>query len=130
QKCGILLRETFASAGVDEEGGDVDPVGAVEIVDQGKDFGAGVLRFQKRHHLGIDGVNGAALNHIEKVVGFGINALKVAVGGKHVQPFRIQQIDLPRVLPQRRKAGRIPGNIERAANTFVNVQFNLRGSNI
>ena len=89
EKCGNLLTKAAARIGIIQESRDIDPVGAIEIIDQRKDFGSGVLGFQEGHHLGINRVHHAVLHHVEKVVGFGIDALQVTVGREHVQPFWI-----------------------------------------
>src|SRR5215475_8491311 len=46
-----------------------------------------------------------------------------------MQPFGEQEIDLTRILAQRREAGRIPRNKESGPNAFTGIQLHLRGGN-
>ena len=52
--------------------------------------------------------------------------MQVAVRGEHVQPFRIEQVNLVGVLAQGRKTGRVPGDVESSTDSFVGVEFDLR----
>ena len=70
-------------------------------------------------------MDGRTLNHVEKLYGLGILPLQVSVCCEDVKPLGIEQVNLMRVFPQRRKAGRIPGNVERGADTFSRVELHL-----
>jgi hypothetical protein len=107
----------------------LDPVVAdgIEVVDQGKDLGFRLLRLEERHHLVVD--IGADLAGLEDVVEFvlGGHRLQAAVGGEHVQPLRVEHVDLVHVLAQRGEAGGVPGHVEGGADAFLGVEHHLRG---
>ena len=66
-----LTAKTGAGCGILEEVGDAgNEVGAVKVLNDGKDFHVGVFRLQKRHDLVVDGTDGLSVNHVEHCVGF------------------------------------------------------------
>ena len=77
-----------------QEFGDVDPLNAVEVVHQRKNFYAGVFRLQERHDFVVHRLDGLALDCVEELIGLRIDPLHIAIGRQHVQPFGIEQIDL------------------------------------
>src|SRR6185437_6526818 len=116
--------------GIVQKVGYVEPVFTGRVVHQGKDFGSRLRRLEERHDLVVDGVDFAVAHNVKRLVGLLVDALEVSVGREHVQPLGIQQVNLPRILAERRKTGRVRGHVERRSNSFIAVQLNLRRSNI
>ncbi len=117
-----LLAKKRARGRIVQEACDVSyPVRPVKVVDHGEDFHAVVFRFQKRHHPVVNGTHVIVLHHVKNFIGLVVHRLQTAVGGKHVQPVGIKQIDLAGKIAQRREAGGVPGNVERRADAFFLV---------
>src|SRR5208337_2313816 len=111
---------------IEEVGDDRTEVVAVEILDHGEDFHIGVFRLEERHDFFVNRTHLLILNHVEHRVCVRINGLQVAIGAQNLQPCGKQQVDLAGILPQRGIAGRVPGNIEGGANTFLGIERDLR----
>ncbi len=131
QKLHGLPPEKCASVRVVQEPDNISyPVCAVGIVHHGEDFHGGIFGLEKRHHAVIDRKNRAALrvtlDDIEILIRLIVNALQPSIGGEHMQPVGIENVDLVGEGPQRRKTGRVPGNIEGSANSFFLIQLDLR----
>ena len=60
-------------------------------------------------------------DHVEELVGLVVHPLQTAVGGEHVQPVGIQQIDLAGVIAERRETSGVPGYVESRADAFFLV---------
>src|SRR4030088_1171294 len=65
-------------------------------------------------------------NDVEELLGLVVHCLQSPVRGEYVKPVGIKQINLPREILQRRKAARVPGNVECRSNSFFLVEYNLR----
>jgi hypothetical protein len=76
-------------------------VGAVEVLDDRKNFHVGIFGLKKRHDFVVDGTNALPTDHIEHGVGIGIYSLKMAVRAKHLQPCWKKQVDLASIFAQR-----------------------------
>ena len=93
-KLGVRIR-------IAQKTGNINPVFSVGVIHYRKDLGAGVLRLQKGHDLIVNRTHDSALNHLKKRFLFlGILTLQVAIRTEHVQPLRIEQINLARVLAE------------------------------
>ena len=72
-------------------------------------------------------MSGAILDNVEHGIRLFVDTLQPAIGCEHVQPLGIEQVYLPRIIAQRRKARCIGRNVKSPANAFIGVQWNLRG---
>ena len=97
------------------------PLRTVKVVHHGKNFHGGVFRLEKRHHAVVDGAHAIVFDHVEELVGLVVHPLQTAVGGEHVQPVGIQQIDLAGVIAERRETSGVPGYVESRANALFLV---------
>src|ERR1035438_3651682 len=122
-----LLAEQSVSSGIVQEPDNVsDPVRAVEVIHHREDLHARVLRLQKWHHAIIYWQCRATLHEVEILIRLIVDALQSSVGGEHVQPVGIKNVDLMGIAAQRRKTGRFPRNVERSPNSFALIQLDLR----
>jgi len=121
-----LPAEESPGIGTVKEGGDVaHPIRAVEIVDHGEDFHRGVFRLEERHDAVVDGVDSVSLYHIKELVGLIVHGLQSPVGGQHMEPIGIEQIDLVSKVAQGGKTGGIPRDVEGGSNTLLLVELDL-----
>src|SRR5579864_3155893 len=129
EESGNFLTEAGTRCRIIQKTGYIDPVRTVEIVHQRENFRPGIFRLQKRHDFIVNGMNHSVLDHVERLICLLIDTLQMPIRGEHVQPFRVEQVELAGVFAERRKAGSIPGNVECAPNSFIGVQLYLRGRN-
>ena len=98
-----------------------DKVSAVKVLHHRKYFHVGAFRLQKRHDFFVYWTDRLPVDHVEHRVRFRIYSLQMAVRAENLQPSRKKQVDLARILAQGRKAGRVPGNVERGPNSLLGV---------
>jgi len=63
----------------------------------------GSSAFEKWHDTVVDGTRVIILHHVEKLVRLVVHSLQMAVGGQHVQPVGIEQVDLAGEIAKRRE---------------------------